>query len=453
MGHRYTCGKTHRGLRLRSGTLLMGYSWEVGLDHGGRLHSEGAMDLRAGVLRSTDNGETWSNGGDTHASYEKAKAGAVSGTDEPAIVELDDGSIYMLMRTGSTHLYEARSTDEGETWHDVQPSPLTGTNAPAALGAVEHGGKRGIVVVWDNGPERFPLCAAASFDGGRTWSSPRDIGFPYTEGQASYPSCVQAPDGTLLAVWQQDVAGGRDIRLARFSPEWLLEDVARAPERVASFPDGPVIVLFGDSTTAPRGPLRIFGRLLAEELPARGVHARIANAGVGGNTTAMARQRFEADVLSRKPALVVISFGINDSAIDVWKGDTEPRVAQRQYEENLRHFVHALRDRGTSVILMTPNPLVWTPLTQAQYGRPPYDAADPGGFNLRLRDYAEVVRTIGVEEGVPVIDVYRISGERAGEPGLCRLLLDGMHPNDRLHRIVADELLEIIPEVFAKPQD
>ena len=56
------------------------------------------MYLRAGVMRSTDNGQMWHNGGNTDATYEKASASAVLGTDEPAIVELEDGSVYMLVR-------------------------------------------------------------------------------------------------------------------------------------------------------------------------------------------------------------------------------------------------------------------------------------------------------------------------------------------------------------------
>ncbi|MDQ1256283.1 MAG: Sialidase protein [Candidatus Hydrogenedentes bacterium] len=178
MGHRYTCGKTHHGLRLRSGTLVMGYSWDAICEQGTTLTSEGDMDLRAGVLRSSDNGDTWTNGGDTDAEYEKVSGGAVSGTDEPALVELEDGSLYTLVRTGSAYLYEGRSDDEGQTWHSIQASGLHGSNAPAALNAFDIGERRGIFAVWDNALSRSPLCAAASFDGGRTWSRPKDIGFP-----------------------------------------------------------------------------------------------------------------------------------------------------------------------------------------------------------------------------------------------------------------------------------
>jgi len=447
MGHRYTCGKCQRAIRLASGTLLMGYSWDILCEQGKALQSEGEMELRAGVMRSTDGGMTWAAGGDTHATYDKVAGGAVLGTDEPAIVECEDRSIYMLMRTGSEFLYEARSVDEGQTWQDVKPSPLRGTNAPASLARFELQGRTGVLAVWDNAKERFPLCAAISFDGCRTWSAPRDIGFPYTGGQASYPSCVQADDGALVAVWQQDVPGGRDIRLARFGAAWV---TGAEPASLKS-PRTAKIVLLGESTTKARGPLRVFGQVLEEELPAHGVAATIINAGVGGESTPSARERFEREVIAAHPDVVTIYYGLNDAAVDIWNGKSEPRVTRTQFEENLRYFVRRAREAGIKPILLTPNPLAWTAQERELYGKPPYDVHDVEGHNVVLKDYVAAVRALAEEENVPLADVYRIFAEYAKHHSYAQILLDGVHPNDFGHRLIADELLRIIPEVLQAP--
>jgi len=442
MNHRYTCGKCHRGLRLKSGRLLMGYSWDALCEKGEALKTEGEMDLRAGVMRSTDSGMTWTNGGDTTATYAKVSGGAVSGTDEPAIVELEDGSIYMLLRTGADHLFEARSTDEGQTWKDIQQSPLTGSNAPAALCNLRADGRQGILAVWDNAVNRFPLCAAASFDGGKTWSPPKDIGFPYTEGQASYPSCEQMPDGTILAVWQQDVPGGRDVRLARFSPAWLLRETQTM-----------TIVTFGDSTTANRGPLRTFSQILSDELTRRGTDIRVINAGIGGNTTEDARARFERNVISHNPDVVTLSFGINDSTIDVWDNKTQSRVTAARYEENLRYFVTTLKARGAHPILLTPNPMRWTAQLKGLYAKPPYDPNNDDGMNTTLTPYAERVREIAKTENVPLLDVYRLFEDyaAANRIPIDHLLLDGMHPNDFGHHLIADALRDLLADTVPRP--
>ena len=124
-------------------------------------------------------------------------------------------------------------------------------------------------------------------------------------------------------------------------------------------------------------------------------------------------------------------------------------MPEEQYVANLGFFVRTLRAEGVQVILMTPNPKRWTEKMKEMYGRPPYDAADPEGFNKFLRRYADLVRQLATSEGVALVDVYaaferygRVAGQTVDD-----LLLDGVHPNSRGHRLVADLLLgEILRE-------
>ncbi len=208
------------------------------------------------------------------------------------------------------------------------------------------------------------------------------------------------------------------------------------------------IVVFGDSTTAARGKLEIYANLLASELPAMGIPTGIINAGIGGNTTQNATSRFEKDVLEKNPDLVVIQFGINDSAIDVWEKPpaSETRVSKDKYIKNLQNFVETLKTRKCSVILMTPNPIYWTQALKNYYGKPPYLPDDPDGFNVTLREYAQAVRQLAEKQKIPLIDVYAAFSDygKMKNQNVNDLLLDGMHPNDKGHRIVADLLINEI---------
>jgi lysophospholipase L1-like esterase len=206
------------------------------------------------------------------------------------------------------------------------------------------------------------------------------------------------------------------------------------------------IVAFGDSTTAPRGRTEVYATLLANELSFEGGDVRVINAGVGGNTTAQAKTRFEKDVLEHKPDVVIIQFGINDSAVDVWKSPpaTGPRVALADYRKNLTGMVQTLKERGTRVVLMTPNALYWTPTLLKLYSGPPYFPEDADGMNVVLRDYAEAVRGIARDEGVGLLDIFEAFKKSDQLPGrkpgwLCG---DGMHPDDDGHRLVANLLIE-----------
>lgn len=218
---KYIAGKIHQGHRLADGTLIFSYSWDTWADQGMPPATEGEMDIKSGVLRSSDGGKTWIAGADMYSQIPKTSPHSTSGVDEAATVVLADGRLMTLMRTAGTKLFQAWSTDGGLTWDEPRASALTAHNSPAALWKLDGSGD--VLVTWDNSPTgRTPLCAAISSDGGKTWSEPKVIVDTHGPQQVSYPSAVQAKNGTIVVVWQQELAHGRDIRFARFNREWLV---------------------------------------------------------------------------------------------------------------------------------------------------------------------------------------------------------------------------------------
>jgi lysophospholipase L1-like esterase len=209
----------------------------------------------------------------------------------------------------------------------------------------------------------------------------------------------------------------------------------------APFAETMTVVAFGDSTTARRGATKVYATILQEELQ----NVRVINAGVGGNTTEMARNRFEIDVLRNQPQIAIIQFGINDAAVDVWKTPpaTTPRVSLERYEEHLRFFAQTLKAYRTRVVMMTPTPIRWTAKLREMYGKPPYRPEVEDGFNTLMTPYCEAVRRIAREESVEFLDMQQGFVEGARKLGVTvdALLADGMHPNDKGHRIEADLLL------------
>jgi len=217
----YISGKQHNAIKLDNGSYAMGIAWDLWAEEGMAARTEGEMNLSTGVLLSND-GVHWTLHGDLHATVEKVTPGAINGLCEPALVQLANGEIFMLLRSGGSHPYVSRSDDEGVTWSEPKPSTLVGHNTPTALLRLRKHSDE-ILTVWDNSPlVRWPLTAAISADGGKSWSTPRVIA-PGDGYQVSYPGVTQLPDGTFVAVWQQQLpSGGRDIRWARFSREWVL---------------------------------------------------------------------------------------------------------------------------------------------------------------------------------------------------------------------------------------
>jgi sialidase-1 len=400
---------------------------------------------------SEDDGKTWK----ASNLIDLGGKGHHGGVTEPTLTELADGRLWMLIRTNWGQFWSAYSHDGGRFWRIIQPSGIAASSAPGLLKRLA-GGR--LLLVWNRPyPEgksewklsggdglwsetpvsnhRDELSLALSDDEGKTWSDPVVVArtrVPSSAGKnrwIAYPYVFQHQAGQL---WLTTMQG--NVRILLHERNFVGSNKV------------PRIVAFGDSTTASRGDLGIYSIALAEQLSAGGRPARVINAGVGGNHTDHARARFERDVLAGNPDIVIIQFGINDAAVDVWKvpPEAEPRVTLERFEANLRYFVASLKARGSRIILMTPNPLRWTPKLREMYGRVPYDADHEDGFNVRLREYAETVRKLARAEGVALIDVYesfQTYGKRSGQ-SVDDLLLDGMHPNERGHRLIADLILK-----------
>ncbi len=104
-----------------------------------------------------------------------------------------------------------------------------------------------------------------------------------------------------------------------------------------------MIVAFGDSLSAGFGapPGKSFPDFLQKDLDAAGLHWRVVNAGVSGNTTSDGLYRIN-EVLSYKPRITIVEFGGNDGLRGL------PIETTRA---NLDQIVRTLRDAGSAVVL------------------------------------------------------------------------------------------------------
>ena len=154
IAHHYPVGKIHTPVWLNDKTVVMGYSWDLNADLGKPFRDEPGMCIKSGVLISTDAGRTWTPGKDV------PDIDHPFGLDEPAIVRLNNGNLFMILRAATPHPYETLSRDGGKTWDAPKPSAFFGYNSPAALLRLRDGG---ILRAWDNSPiARFPLVVSLS---------------------------------------------------------------------------------------------------------------------------------------------------------------------------------------------------------------------------------------------------------------------------------------------------
>ena len=396
---------------------------------------------------SDDRGKTWRK---SHVldigSGRHDHAGSIEGT----IVELSDGSLYQLLRTETGYLYEATSPDGGLNWQEFRNSGIRSVTCCAQLYRLADDR---IALLW-NHPSRFrpadrhsreELSIAFSTDECRTWCKRVVVATNYArpgdgwgEKRVSYPYLYERQPGEF---WITTMQGG--LRMKVHQADLVAED---APQ-----PD--TLVVLGDSITLARAKEvgSVYALHVQEALAKGGSPVVVVNSGVSSDTTNHARLRIQEHVLDLKPKLVIIHFGMNDAAIDVWKTPPadSPRVPITRYEENLRWMVNQVKSTGAKVVLMTSPPVRWTDKLEELYGKPPYDVTDPLGFEkAALQKYNEIVRKVAEELNVSLVDVYAAFYEHAETSGQAvdtLLVPTGISAaNDRGHEVISKALMPVI---------
>jgi len=216
------------------------------------------------------------------------------------------------------------------------------------------------------------------------------------------------------------------------------------------------VVCFGDSTTdatfAPSDPnfmpnykgLKVYSKWLEEKLPDLILkNIEVINAGVSGDTTKDAKQRFQQDVIDHHPDLVVIQFGVNDQSVRQDLNIEVPIVSVEAYAYNLLFFISRIRKIKAAIILMTPGILMWNDNFKQKYFKKPYDLNAKFGLNGHLIKYVEMMRKIAQIENIPLVDVFQaeLDHEEKNRQTVSALLPDGLHPNNKGHEFIADLLI------------
>jgi hypothetical protein len=223
-------------IELKNGTLLIPMSESDTLRANKPKNGEADHGLFQIIsLYSDDKGSTWKKS--TNSLKVEIDPAQVSryGAVEPNAIELNDGRVWMLIRTNKGYLYESYSTDGGRSWSEATQSAFISSDSPASTIRLSDGR----IVLFLNSDQRYDdkrsyanggreaLHAAISSDEGKSWKGFREVlvsppSKPILRGDrgTAYPSPVQLTNGKILFASGQ----GEESSIAAFDPNWLLEN-------------------------------------------------------------------------------------------------------------------------------------------------------------------------------------------------------------------------------------
>ena len=183
-----------RVIRLASGRIIMPFS------HHRFRTGRGVCAGLVFTLYSDDNGNSWRESDTVLCPNFQAEASR--GFQEPGMIELAPGHLWLWSRTGLGYQYSSHSYDDGMTWSAAVPdlnfplpafpSPMSVKRDPETgiLYAIWNGADRQLypVLPHPDGDGRSPLVMIRSLDNGKTWERKRPVfletdperGFCYT---------------------------------------------------------------------------------------------------------------------------------------------------------------------------------------------------------------------------------------------------------------------------------
>jgi BNR repeat-like domain len=133
--------------------------------------------------------------------------------DEHMIVERQDGTLWMLVRTAAG-IGEAISADGGRTWSASPDTVLAGPNSRFFIRRLRSG--RLLLINHHRFEGRNNLTAMLSDNDGKTWYGHLVLD---ERADVSYPDGIESSGGLSYVIYDRERTGAKEILLAKFTEE------------------------------------------------------------------------------------------------------------------------------------------------------------------------------------------------------------------------------------------
>ena len=199
------------------------------------------------------------------------------------------------------------------------------------------------------------------------------------------------------------------------------------------------VLFIGDSITDPKFNFRmmstikgrnIYALQLKKRLKAYSKGIKVDIKGIASNRTYHIYDRLTKDCISLKPDVVIMLIGVNDAWENYVPQDYPPLL--RPMEPHIREIYRRLRTElpDTQILYLMPF------MIDAVEEKLPY--------HKTLDQFREVLKNVALENGATVLDMQEVYYEAQKTIEPKKLAIDGIHPTNLGHKIMADAVFEML---------
>ena len=199
------------------------------------------------------------------------------------------------------------------------------------------------------------------------------------------------------------------------------------------------ILFIGDSITDPKFNFRMGNKIKGRNIYALQLKKifkkyskdiKVDIKGIASNRTYHLYDRLTKDCISLKPDVIIVLIGVNDA----WEN-----YVPEQYPPLVRPMEPHIREIYRRFKMELPD-------TQILYLMPfMIDAVEEKlPFHKTLDEFREILKGIAIENGACIIDMQQVFYEAQKKTAPKDLAIDGIHPTNLGHKVMADSILQKI---------
>lgn len=201
--------------------------------------------------------------------------------------------------------------------------------------------------------------------------------------------------------------------------------------------DGSRILFIGDSITDIKFNRRFYYKIhgarvyalqAAKTLKKKHRNLKFFFKGIASNRTYHLYDRFTKDCIDLKPDVIVMLIGVND-AWEHYVPEQYPPLL-RPMEPHMREIYRRLKCelKNTHLLVLLPFLIDAVPEKQP--------------FHKILDEYRKTLSDMAAENGAEIIDLQTVFNQAQKEILPAKLAIDGVHPTNLGHRLIAEEVLK-----------